>query len=282
MKRFHLHLVSDSTGETVHSLARACVAQFEDVEPVEHTWSMVRTKTQVDRVIAGIEANPGVVLFTLVDEGQRAQLQTACRRLEVPTIPILDPIIGAFASYLGRRSRGQPGRQQVLDAEYFHRIDAMTFAMVHDDGQSLWNLEEADVVLTGVSRTSKTPTAMYLANRGIKVANVPIVPGVPPPGELLKVKHPLVVGLTKDPERLVQVRQQRLRMLHDKDGGDYVDLESVRQEIALVRRMCAERKWSMIDVTRRSIEETAATILQLLAKRAEATGQPVPAAARTA
>jgi len=282
VKRFHLHLVSDSTGETVHSLARACVAQFEDVEPVEHTWSMVRTKTQVDRVISGIEANPGVVLFTLVDEGQRAQLQTACRRLEVPTIPILDPIIGAFASYLGRRSRGQPGRQHVLDAEYFHRIDAMTFAMVHDDGQSLWNLEEADVVLTGVSRTSKTPTAMYLANRGIKAANVPIVPGVPPPPELLKVKHPLVVGLTKDPERLVQVRQQRLRMLHDQDGGDYVDLESVRQEIALVRRMCAERKWSMIDVTRRSIEETAATILQLLAKRAEATGQPVPAAARTA
>ncbi|MGE0724726.1 MAG: pyruvate, water dikinase regulatory protein [Alphaproteobacteria bacterium] len=282
MKRFHLHLVSDSTGETVHSLARACVSQFEDVEPIEHTWSMVRTKTQVERVIAGIEANPGVVLFTLVDEGQRAQLQGACRRLDVPTIPILDPIIGAFANYLGRRSRGQPGRQHALDAEYFHRIDAMTFAMVHDDGQSLWNLEEADVVLTGVSRTSKTPTAMYLANRGIKAANVPIVPGVPPPPELLKLKHPLVVGLTKDPERLVQVRQQRLRMLHDQDGGDYVDLESVRQEIAQVRRMCTERKWPMIDVTRRSIEETAATILQLLAKRAEATGRPMPAAVRSA
>lgn len=266
-KTFHLHLVSDSTGETVHGLARACIAQFEDVHPVEHTWSMVRTRTQVERVIAGIEANPGLVLFTLVDETLRGLLQGACRRLQVPTIPILDPIIGAFASYLGRRSRGQPGRQHVLDAEYFHRIDAMTYALVHDDGQGLWNLDAADVVLTGVSRTSKTPTAMYLANRGIKVANVPIVPGVPPPDELFQLTRPLVVGLTKDPEQLVQVRRQRLRMIQDHDGGDYVDLEQVRQEIAFVRRMCAEHRWTVIDVTRRSIEETAATIMQLLARR---------------
>lgn len=272
-KTFHLHLVSDATGETVHGLARACVSQFEDVEPVEHTWSMVRTRAQVERVIAGIEANPGVVLFTLVDEALRGLLQGACRRLQVPTIPILDPIIGAFASYLGRRSRGQPGRQHALDAEYFNRIDAMTFALVHDDGQGLWNLDAADVVLTGVSRTSKTPTAIYLANRGIKVANVPIVPGVPPPEELFQVTRPLVVGLTKDPESLVEIRRQRLRMIQDHEGGDYVDLESVRQEIAFVRRMCSQHRWPVIDVSRRSIEETAAAIMQLLARRQ---GTPAP------
>ena len=267
LTRFHLHLVSDSTGDTVHSVARACLVQFEDAEAIEHTWSMVRTKAQIERVIAGVEANPGVVLFTLVNDQLRTPLQEGCRRLGIPAIPVLDPVIGALAAHLGRQSRGLPGRQHLLDNEYFARIDAMTFAFNHDDGQSSWGLNDADVVLAGVSRTSKTPTCIYLANRGIKAANVPIVPGTPLPPELETATRPLIVGLTNDPERLIQVRRNRLNMLHQDEATDYTDIEAVRAEVAQARRLFAQRHWPVIDVSRRSIEETAAAILKLLARR---------------
>jgi regulator of PEP synthase PpsR (kinase-PPPase family) len=268
VSRFHLHLVSDATGDTVHSVARACLVQFEDAEAIEHIWSMVRTKSQLERVIAGIEANPGVVLFTLVNETLRSALQEHCRRLQVQAIPVLDPVIGALASFLGRESRGLPGQQHMLDAEYFARIEAMQYALAHDDGQSHWGLEDADVVLVGVSRTSKTPTCIYLANRGIRAANVPFVPGVALPPELEELKRPLIVGLTNDPERLIQIRRNRLTMLtQSSDRTSYTDLEAVRDEVAQARRLFAERHWPVIDVTRRSIEETAAAILKLLARR---------------
>jgi regulator of PEP synthase PpsR (kinase-PPPase family) len=270
MMRFHLHLVSDSTGETVHSVARACLVQFEDVQPVEHIWSMVRTRGQIERVIVGVKANPGVVLFTLVSDVLRGLLQQTCRDLQIPAIPVLDPVIGALAAYLGRKSRGQPGMQHSLDNEYFARIDAMTFALNHDDGQSSWGLDQADVCLVGVSRTSKTPTCLYLANRGIKAANIPVVPGIPLPPELLAATHPLIVGLTNDPERLIQLRRHRLSMLQPETGADYAeytDLDAVRAEVREARRIFAERHWPVIDVTRRSIEETAAAIMRMLARR---------------
>jgi [pyruvate, water dikinase]-phosphate phosphotransferase / [pyruvate, water dikinase] kinase len=272
MTRFHLHLVSDSTGETVHSVARACLVQFDGAQPVEHVWSMVRTRGQVDRVIAGVEANRGVVLFTLVSDALRQSLQEGCRRIQVPAIPVLDPVIGALASYLGRQSRGLPGKQHLLDNEYFARIDAMTFALNHDDGQSSWGLDDADVCLVGVSRTSKTPTCLYLANRSIKAANVPFVPGVPLPSELLAAKHPLIVGLTNDPERLIQLRRNRLDVLHQDHSTGYTDIEAVRSEVREARRVFVERHWPVIDVTRRSIEETAAAIMKLLARRHGADG----------
>jgi regulator of PEP synthase PpsR (kinase-PPPase family) len=265
--RFHLHLVSDATGDTVHSVARACLVQFEGAEAIEHIWSMVRTRSQVERVIAGVEANPGVVLYTLVDETLRQPLVEGCRRLKVPGIPVLDPVIGALASYLGRQSRGLPGQQHLLDSEYFQRIDAMTFALAHDDGQSAWGLNQADVILVGVSRTSKTPTCVYLANRGIKAANIPVVPNMPLPPELFTATRPLIVGLTYDPERLIQVRRNRLSMLHHQEPTDYTDVEKVREEVAAARRLFTERQWPVIDVTRRSIEETAAAVLKLLARR---------------
>ncbi|HEY3911175.1 MAG TPA: pyruvate, water dikinase regulatory protein [Stellaceae bacterium] len=267
MTRFHLHLVSDSTGETVHSMARACLVQFDDAQAVEHVWSMVRTRSQIDRVIVGVEANPGVVLFTLVSDALRQLLQQGCRRLQVPAIPVLDPVIGALASYLHREARGVPGKQHLLDSDYFARIDAMTFALNHDDGQSSWGLDDADVCLVGVSRTSKTPTCLYLANRGVKAANVPFVPGVPLPPELLGARRPLIVGLTNDPERLIQLRRNRLSMLHHDETTDYTDIEAVRAEVREARRIFADRHWQVIDVTRRSIEETAAAILKLLARR---------------
>jgi [pyruvate, water dikinase]-phosphate phosphotransferase / [pyruvate, water dikinase] kinase len=265
--KFHLHLVSDATGDTVHSVARACLVQFEGAEAIEHIWSMVRTKSQVDRIVAAIASNPGVVLYTLVNETLRQPLIEGCRRLQVPAIPVLDPVIGALAAYLGRQSRGLPGQQHLLDSEYFQRIDAMTFALNHDDGQSAFGLDSADVVLVGVSRTSKTPTCIYLANRGIKAANVPVVPGMSLPPELLAAQQPLIVGLTNDPERLIQVRRNRLSMLHQDERTDYTDIEAVREEVASARRLFAEHHWPVIDVTRRSIEETAAAILKLLARR---------------
>jgi regulator of PEP synthase PpsR (kinase-PPPase family) len=262
----HLHLVSDSTGETVHGLARAVVVQFEDVDAEEHLWTLVRSTSQLDRVLEGIRRNPGIVMFTLLNDEMREKLVLACRELRIPCLSVLDPFITSFETYLGRASRDMPGRQHELDTEYFARIEAMQYALAHDDGQGLWNLKNADVVVIGVSRTSKTPTCIYLANRGVRAANVPFVPGIIMPDEVLSLGSgptaPLVVGLTKDPAQLVQIRKNRMRMLSETDETDYVDLETVRQEVTTCRRICAERHWPVIDVSRRSIEETAATILK--------------------
>ena len=263
-RRFHLHLVSDATGETISSVARACLVQFEGIDAEEHLWPLVRTAGQMDRVLAGIKDHAGIVLFTLVNVELRERLREGCRDLQVPCIAVLDPVILALASFLGLQASGQPGLQHELDAEYFARIDAMTFALAHDDGQSARNYNEADVILVGVSRTSKTPTCIYLANRGIKAANVPIVPGCPVPEELLAARRPFVVGLTKDPGQLIQIRRNRLRLLAQDEQTDYVDPDAVREEVAQARRLCAEHRWPVLDVTRRSIEETAATIIQML------------------
>ena len=279
MKRFHLHLVSDSTGETNASVARACLVQFEDVEPIEHVWSMIRTDRQVAKVVAGIEANPGVVIFTLVDERIRAQLVDSCRARGVPCIPVLDPVLTAFADYLHAEAGHRPGRQHALDADYFARIAAMDFAMSHDDGQSMHDLGQADVVLVGVSRSSKTPTCIYLANRGIKAANVPLVPGMKPPAALealaaFAAGGPLVVGLTNDPASLVHVRRNRLRMLNESRETDYTDEEAVRAEVTAARRLFGERGWPVLETSRRSIEETAAAVLAMLADRAAPAPRP--------
>jgi regulator of PEP synthase PpsR (kinase-PPPase family) len=263
-RRFHLHLVSDATGETINSVARACLVQFEGIDPIEHAWTLIRTAGQMEKVLGAIAANPGIVLFTIVNDDLRSQLREGCRKLQSPCIAVLEPVLGALASFLGLQASGRPGGQHELDAEYFARIDAMTFALAHDDGQSARNYDEADVILVGVSRTSKTPTCIYLANRGIKAANVPIVPGCPVPPELMQARHPLVVGLTKDPGQLIQIRRNRLRLLAQDEQTDYVDPESVREEVAQARRLCAEHNWPVLDVTRRSIEETAAAIIQLL------------------
>lgn len=267
MSGFHMHLVSDATGETVNSVARACLVQFAGVEPIEHAWTLIRTKGQLRKVLTGIAANPGPVLFTLVNPEVRSALLEGCRELCVPCIPVLDHIIHALGAHLGRDIRGRPGLQHVLDAEYFHRIDAMNYVLAHDDGQSRAGFEDADVVLLGVSRTSKTPTCIYLANRGIKAANVPVVPGAPIPEEIFTVRRPLIVGLTTDPARLVQVRRNRLRLI-SRSGAetDYTDLESVREEVAFARKLFNKHGWPVIDVTRRSIEETAATILTYYAR----------------
>ena len=264
MEKFHLHMVSDATGETVQSVARACLVQFEKIKPTESLWTLVRTEGQVEKVISGIEANPGFVLYTLVDAKVRTKLQDACRRIQVPCISVLQPIMAAFGGFLNIEQQARPGRQHLLDNEYFARISAMDFAMSHDDGQGTWNLEEADVVLVGVSRTSKTPTCIYLANRGIKAANIPIILGMEVPDELFSLTHPLVVGLVKETGSLVQVRRNRLRMLNEGDSSEYADPDAVAEEVKFANRIIAGPGWPVIDVTRRSIEETAASIMQML------------------
>ena len=270
MRSFHLHLVSDATGETCITIARAAAAQFQGVEAVEHLWSLVRTESQLRRVLAHVEAEPGVVMFTLVDPQLRALLLEECHRIDVPCIPLLDTAIAALSGFLGVESRNQPGRQHVMDEAYLKRIEAMKYAVDHDDGRSPATLSEADIVILGVSRTSKTPTCFYLANRGLKAANVPVVPACPLPPELAALKGALVVGLTCHPEQLIDIRRSRMRMIGDISKTGYVDPLQVEEEVRQARRLFAESGWPVIDVTRRSIEETAAAILQLHNRRAQA------------
>ncbi len=272
MTKFHLHLVSDATGETIAAVAKATLVQFDAVEPIEHIWTMVRSKAQLTRVVEGIAENPGLVLFTIVDHVLSEQLIEECRRRHIVSISVLDPVLAALGAYLGAKVEERPGLQHAMDAEYFERIDAMHFCMNHDDGQSLGQLTQADVVLVGVSRTSKTPTCIYLANRGIKAANVPVVPGLPFPVELGQTAGQLVVGLTASPERLVQIRRNRLLALSADDETDYVNMDAVKRETVEARRMFTQQGWPVIDVTRRSIEETAAAVMQLLTRRDERRG----------
>jgi regulator of PEP synthase PpsR (kinase-PPPase family) len=266
-RHFHLHLISDATGETINSVARACVIQFDQVEPEEHFWNLVRTPRQLEMALEGIRENPGVVMYTLVDDALRRRLQEFCREHQVACISVLDPLINALASFLGQKAHGQPGRQHSLSPEYFERMEAMDYVLAHDDGQSGWDLHQADVILVGVSRTSKTPTCIYLANRGIKAANVPFVPGCPLPEELEQLTKPLIVGLTKESESLVQIRRNRLRLLNQADTTTYVNPEEVRSELTQARRLFSRHGWPVLDVTRRSIEETAAEIMALLNQR---------------
>jgi len=260
---FHLHLVSDSTGETLITVARAVAAQYANVSAVEHVYPLVRSQKQLDRVLSEIEEAPGIVLFTLLEKDLVHRLEGKCREMNVPSLSIIGPVMQLFEAYLGAATTGKVGAQHVLNAEYFARIDALNYTMLHDDGQHVEGLEEADVVLVGVSRTSKTPTSIYLANRGFKTANVPLVPGVPLPPQLEVPSNAFVVGLVASTERIAQVRQNRVIEHSHGRLDDYVDREAIAVEIVQTRALCARHGWPIIDVTRRSIEETAAAIIRL-------------------
>ncbi len=284
--RLNLHLVSDATGETLNAIARATTAQFEHVDIIYHRWSLIRTRFQLHRVLEGIETEPGPVLSTLVDKALRADLELTCGRLQVPLVNVLDPVMNLLAEHLGEQAAARPGKQYVLNADYFRRIDAMHYVLAHDDGQAQPGVAEADVVLVGVSRSSKTPTCFYLANRGIKAANVPLVPNLPEP-DGLDVLHCPVIGLTLDAEALIEIRRHRLKLIAAgnstgivrQSGTEYVDEEAVKAELLWARRLCNRHGWPVIDVTRRSIEETAATVLQLMDawhERRRKAGEPSP------
>lgn len=261
---FHVHLVSDSTGETLNAMARAVCARFENVLPIEHYYALVRSPRQLERALTDIEEAPGVVMHTIVDDTLRTALEEGCRRLDMPCIAALDPLVSALSRYLGAALTRRVGAQHALDTDYFNRMDALNYAIGHDDGQGGEELDQADVVLVGVSRTSKTPTCIYLAHRGIRAANFPLVPGRPVPEALTRLSSALVVGLTVSPDRLIQIRRNRLLSLKESRDTAYTDIEAVREEVVQARRLYERQGWPVIDVTRRSVEETAAAVLNLL------------------
>ena len=265
-RSLNLHLVSDSTGETLNAMIRASLARFEDAHPIHHRWFLVRSRFQLEQVLEGIQAEPGPVLHTIADRSIRHSLEEFCTRLGVTEMGVLDPVLALLGRELGAAAKEKRAAQHVLDADYFRRIDAMHYVLAHDDGQGTAGIREADVCIVGVSRSSKTPTCFYLANRGIKAANVPLVPGAPLPPELEEPPCP-VVGLTIDVNALIEIRRHRLRLIGAggmrQDSTDYVDQDSVKAEILAARRLCTARGWPVVDVTRRSIEETSATVLQL-------------------
>lgn len=268
---FHVHLVSDSTGETLNAILKAVTAQFVAAKPLEHIYALVRSEAQMERTLAEIEASPGLVLYTVVNPNLRRMLEVKCAELQTPAVSVLDPFVSAFALYLGLEQSGRAGAQHELDEAYFKRIGAIDYTLEHDDGQMVWDLDNADVVLVGVSRTSKTPTCMYLANRGVKAANVPLVPDRPPPAELFALQKPLVVGLVANPDRLSEIRQSRLDEINATDRAqEYCDVDAVRREVVAAKRLFAKHRWPTINVTRKSVEETAAEILTKLSARRNA------------
>jgi regulator of PEP synthase PpsR (kinase-PPPase family) len=269
MKKFNLHLVSDSTGETVSSVARAAMAQFDDVETEEYSWTLVRSQAQIEKVLEGVRENPGVVMYTLVDNALRDLLKIECARRGLPCIAVIAGVVSEISAFLGVETHALPGRQHELNEEYFTRVDAINYALAHDDGQGHWELEEADIILVGVSRTSKSPTCVYLAYKGYKAANIPFVLDCPLPPALLTVKKPLVVGLSINPERLQQIRKTRLQSLNQEHDTNYIDMEYMQREMTESRKFFSQHRWPVIDVTKRSVEETAATIIQYLKKHQE-------------
>ena len=263
---YHLHLVSDATGETLNTVAKAAAAQYSDFRPIAHIYALVRTPSQLNRALREIEQQPGIVLFTLVNPEIRKHLEHHCDTLGVPCVSILDPVIAILAQYLNAQSTPQIGGQHALNSDYFKRIDALNFTMAHDDGQNIADVEKSDVIILGISRTSKTPTSIYLAQRGVKTANIPIVPGIAIPSKLTGLKGPLIVGLFASAERIAQIRRHRLLTLKESRSTDYIDPRLITDELMLMKALCSENDWQMIDVTRRSVEETAASFSNLLAE----------------
>lgn len=268
MNPFHLHLVSDSTGETVSSVARAAITQFEGVEVEEHSWSLIRTKGQVDKALEGIRRKPGFVMYTMSDKALRGYFKDGCAKINVQCTSVLSKVIYDLSGFLHMKANPiQPGKQHEMDEEYFSRVEAINFALTHDDGQSVWDLEEAEILLIGVSRTSKSPTSMYLAFRGYRAANIPYVPGVPLPDIVFRLKKPLIIGLTISAEVLIQIRRNRMISINNTDESSYTDLEIIREELLETRRIFTKNNWPVIDVTRRSVEETSANIIQYFQKK---------------
>jgi regulator of PEP synthase PpsR (kinase-PPPase family) len=264
---FHLHLISDATGETLTTMAKAATVQYAQVRPIEHVHPLVRTERQLERVLQEVERNPGIVLYTIVRKELIDEIERRCRALKVPCLHVLEPIMKVFESYLGAPQTPVVAGQHIVDADYFRRIDALNFAMAHDDGQLPQDLNAADIIILGVSRTSKTPTSIYLAQRGYKTSNLPLVPGVPLPPALTEPHSAFVVGLVASPERIAEIRRNRVHLLSDRNLDDYVDRTRIAEEILYSRRLCSKHGWPVIDVTRRSIEETAASIIRLLHDR---------------
>ena len=268
-----LHLVSPASGEVVEAMARALVAQLADVTLVRHFWQMVRKRKDVAAVLAEVEEKGGLVLHSLIDAGHRSMLEDGCARLGIPCLFLYEPFLGAITGHFGVVVRENASPRVVMDQAFRRRLEAMRYTLGHDDGIGQHDLDEADVVLLGASRVTKTPTCMFLAYRGIKAANVSLVAGMPLPAAVIDAHKPLKVGLTVAPELLAEVRRKRFDVPPGKVGTAYSDLDAVAEEVREIRRMIARRGWPVIDVTARSIDQAATMIMDLLDRHREAAGQ---------
>ena len=258
----HIYLISDSTGETVSIVARSVYARFENINFNESRWALIRSSRQIDNIIKIVQEKPGMILYTMINKELEKYLQKKCMEIDINAHPILDSTIIALKEGFELKTKSDqiPGKQHSLSDDYFERIEALQYAIANDDGQVMGQ-DKADIILFGVSRTSKTPTSIYLANKGIKVANIPFVLNQEP--NLSNVsKNSLVVGLFASPERLQQIRTSRLKSLREKKKTEYVDIELLKKEVIQAKKICLKNKWVTIDVTKKSIEEIAATVLE--------------------
>jgi hypothetical protein len=262
-KEINIHLVSDSTGETIENTVSATISQFPGVNRKEFFWPMTRTEDQIKDITENLKKNPGLVVFSIVDDNNRSLLESNCKELNIPYISPLDSLLNTFKKLLALSETKITGVQHKLDENYFKRVDAFEFAMQHDDGQRISSMSEADIILVGVSRTSKTPTSIYLANKGYKVANIPFVADTRLPEELFSFKKPIIIGLIKDPRSLMQVRQTRLKMMGENNQTSYDDINHIKFEISQARLIFTKYAWPSIDVSRRSVEETSASVIKI-------------------
>jgi len=261
-----IFLISDGTGETAAAAVRAALTQFQARVQVR-SFAEIRHESQVRRVVERAAETGAVVVFTLVNEALAAEVSALARERNLPAVDLLGPLIRAVASHHRLTPEFRPGLLHGFTDDYFRRIDAVEFAVRHDDGANLHTLFQADLVLAGVSRTSKTPLSMYLAQRGYKTGNVPIVPGIAPPRELLELDAGKVFGLLVDAPTLLGIRKARIRQLRASPYLTYADAEAVNQELQLARRLFQSRGWRKLDITGRAVEENAARILELYESR---------------
>ena len=262
---YQIYLISDSTGETLDRIFTAIKAQFKNIDYKIHTYSFTRTENQILKILSNAQENPNsIILYSIVDSGLAKYLAKNSEEKKIPCFGVLGDLILSFSKLLNQKASHQPSGQYTLNDEYYKRIEAIQFTMNHDDGNLINDIEKSDIILLGVSRTSKTPTSIYLANRGLRTSNIPLVNENSVP-EILK-KNPkisCVVGLTTEPNRLLDLRKNRMNSLRETEPIDYTNLETISKEVEGAKKTFKKYNWPVIDVTRKSVEETAASIIKI-------------------
>ena len=262
---YQIYLISDSTGETLDRIFLAIKAQFQNIEYNVHTFSFTRTENQILKILLDAEKNTNaIILYSIVDSNLAKYLANTSSDKKIPCFGVLGDLILSFSKLLNQKASHQPSGQHVLNEEYYKRIEAIQFTMNHDDGNLVKEIEKSDIILLGVSRTSKTPTSIYLANKGYKTANIPLVLDQKIPDDLYTNKISCIIGLVADPERLSDIRRNRVAIMQDQNLKEYTDLDYIKKEVEDSKKLFKKNSWPIIDVTRRSVEETAASILKII------------------
>jgi len=262
---YQIYLISDSTGETLDRIFLALKAQFLNIEYKIHSYSFTRTENQILKILEGAQKNPNsIILYTIVDNNLAKYLANVSEDKKIPCFGVLGNLILNFSKILNQKATHEPSGQHILNEEYYNRIEAIQFTMNHDDGNLINEIDKSDIILVGVSRTSKTPTSIYLANKGFKTSNIPLVNENSLPEKLKKSPQmTCVVGLSTEPQRLVDLRKNRMNSLRETENIKYTNLENIKKEVLDAKKTFQKYKWPLIDVTRKSVEETAASIIKI-------------------